>query len=66
LATRYTAGGQAFNKSISRRIILLHIIIRHHLRIALVQVKLAIDFLLPDASSRRRSSCSKGRLCYSL
>jgi hypothetical protein len=36
-------------KSICRLIILLHIIIRHNLTFALIQIKLAVDFLLPGA-----------------
>jgi len=54
------AGSQAFNKSSGRLIILLHIIIRYNLRVALIQVKLAVDFLLPGTKLAQAFFMLKG------
>jgi hypothetical protein len=42
-------GRQALNKRACGSLILWHIIIRHCLRVTLIQVKLAVDFLLLHA-----------------
>jgi len=60
LAVTCPLGGQTLHKSAFRLITLLHIIIRHHLHIAFIQIKLAVGFLLPCAKLAQAVFMLKG------